>query len=51
MTNHPIYSYTFENMMFHVLHRRVPKFEHAGLTRWWCHGTKLYRLVQLQYAT
>ena len=27
------YSYTFENMMFHVLHRRVPKFEHAGLTR------------------
>ena len=29
--------------MFHVLHRRVPKFEHAGLTRWWNHATKLYR--------
>ncbi len=30
-----LYSYTFENTMFHVLHRRVPKYEHETLTQWW----------------
>ena len=29
------YSYTFENMMYHVRHERVAKFDHPTLTRWW----------------
>eukprot|EP00095_Tigriopus_kingsejongensis_P011485 snap_masked-scaffold626_size122949-processed-gene-0.14 protein:Tk11485 transcript:snap_masked-scaffold626_size122949-processed-gene-0.14-mRNA-1 annotation:"elongation factor 1-delta-like" len=37
------YSYTFENMMFHVLHERVPKHEHLTLTQWWSHTSSLYR--------
>lgn len=28
-------SYTFENMMFHVLHRRVPSHSHVDLTSWY----------------
>ncbi len=43
------YSYTFENMMFHVLHERVPKFDHAALTRWWRHRTSLYRWRVVDY--
>lgn len=30
-------SYTFENMMFHVLHRRVPSHSHLNLTSWYKH--------------
>lgn len=30
-------SYTFENMMFHVLHRRVPSHGHVDLTSWYKH--------------
>ena len=30
-----LYSYTFENTMFHVLHRRVPRFEPWTLSEWW----------------
>jgi hypothetical protein len=28
-------SYTLENLFFHVLHERVPKFDHQTLTNWW----------------
>eukprot|EP01135_Chromosphaera_perkinsii_P007361 Nk52_evm9s805 gene=Nk52_evmTU9s805 len=27
--------YTFENVAFHVLHRRFPLFNHSTLQRWW----------------
>lgn len=37
------YSYTFENMMFHVLHTRVPKHHYVTLTQWWNHSTHLFR--------
>lgn len=37
------YSYTFENMMFHILHERVPKFEFCTLTAWWCHPSAVFR--------
>ena len=37
------YSYTFENMMYHVLHERVPKVELATLTRWWTHKAGHFR--------
>lgn len=28
-------SYSFENIMYHVLHRRYPKHSHSDLTKWW----------------
>ena len=37
------YSYTFENMMYHVLHERVPKHKHATLTQWWGQASSLNR--------
>ena len=27
--------YTLENIVFHVLHRRIPHYSHKDLTRWW----------------
>ena len=30
-----VQSYTFENMAFHILHRRVPNFSFENLTAWW----------------
>ncbi|CAB4055014.1 REV3L [Lepeophtheirus salmonis] len=29
-----LYSYTFENMMFHILHKRVPKYDDEMLSSW-----------------
>lgn len=28
-------SYTFENCMYHILHRRYPEHSYRNLTRWW----------------
>ena len=28
-------SYSAENLFFHVLHERVPKYDHRTLTQWW----------------
>lgn len=36
-------SYSFENIMYHVLHRRIPLYSFKDLTFWWDHGTTLYR--------
>ncbi|CAB4055013.1 REV3L [Lepeophtheirus salmonis] len=33
-----LYSYTFENMMFHILHKRVPKYDDEMLSSWWNYG-------------
>ena len=30
-----LYSYTLENVAFHVLHTRIPKFSFEVLTHWW----------------
>ncbi|KAH8589892.1 hypothetical protein B0O99DRAFT_317836 [Bisporella sp. PMI_857] len=30
--------YTIENVTFHLLHRRIPHFTWADLTRWYCNG-------------
>jgi DNA polymerase zeta len=30
--------YTMENVVFHVLHRRIPHYNHADLTRWYKTG-------------
>ncbi|KAF0292367.1 DNA polymerase zeta catalytic subunit [Amphibalanus amphitrite] len=32
-----LYSYTFENIAYHVLHQRVPEFSFRQLTEWWRH--------------
>ncbi|XP_054272954.1 DNA polymerase zeta catalytic subunit [Macrosteles quadrilineatus] len=42
-------SYTFENMMYHVLHQRVPLFSFGTLASWWAHRTKLYRWLVLDH--
>ena len=39
-----LYSYTFENMMYHTLHERVAKLQYSTLTSWWNHRTSHYRL-------
>ena len=41
-----LYSYTFESAAFHVLHRRLPTFDHATLRRWWASSTTRWRVVQ-----
>ncbi|KAI3650014.1 hypothetical protein MP228_005646 [Amoeboaphelidium protococcarum] len=41
-------SYTYQTMMYHVLHRRVPKFSPFSLSRWYWgrDGLDRYRVVQ-----
>jgi len=42
-------SYTAENMFFHVLHERVPKYDHQTLTKWWTSSNPdLSRLVNVR---
>lgn len=38
-------SFTFENMAFHVLHRRVPKFSHRVLSDWFGNGYQQWRTI------
>ena len=28
-------SFSVENVFFHVLHERIPKFDHQTRTKWW----------------
>ncbi|XP_025828919.1 DNA polymerase zeta catalytic subunit isoform X1 [Agrilus planipennis] len=35
-------SYSFENVLYHVMHRRVPKFCYKDLTFWWEHKSSLF---------
>ena len=41
-------SYTLENLVYHILHKRVPKFSHAKLTEWY-KGSLLKRWKTLGY--
>lgn len=36
-------SYTFENVVYHILHKRVPVFSFKDLSFWWEHKSCLYR--------
>ena len=45
MVNGFLQYHTFENMMFHVLRERVPRYEHSTLTGWWNHRTAKHRQV------
>ncbi|XP_065226128.1 DNA polymerase zeta catalytic subunit [Planococcus citri] len=38
-------SYTFENIIFHVLHQRVPKHSFKFLTEWWNNSLKRWIVV------
>ncbi|KAJ3664973.1 hypothetical protein Zmor_000501 [Zophobas morio] len=40
-------SYTFENIMYHLLHKRVPSYSFKQLTAWWNHP--LYRHRTMSY--
>uniref|UniRef100_A0A8D9BNJ6 DNA polymerase n=1 Tax=Cacopsylla melanoneura TaxID=428564 RepID=A0A8D9BNJ6_9HEMI len=42
-------SYTFENIMYHVLHERVPLFSYKLLTSWWEHRTRLYKWMTVEH--
>ncbi|KAJ3294860.1 DNA polymerase zeta [Borealophlyctis nickersoniae] len=48
-------SYTLENTVFHVLHKRIPKFSQQSLTEWYDQGmlrrwrTMRYYLERVQY--
>jgi len=39
-------SYTFESVMYHILHQRLPLHSFRHLTYWWEHRTHLYRSVR-----
>ncbi|XP_064595699.1 uncharacterized protein LOC135462216 [Liolophura sinensis] len=41
--------YTFENVAFHVLHHRLPKYSYRSLTSWFSHRTHLYRWRVIDY--
>lgn len=36
-------SYTFENIVYHILHKRVPVYSFKDLSFWWEHKSCLYR--------
>ncbi|KAI8913176.1 hypothetical protein BC831DRAFT_517231, partial [Entophlyctis helioformis] len=41
-------SYSLENLAFHVLHKRIPKFSHQSTTAWW-EGGLLSRWRTIKY--
>ncbi|KRT82159.1 hypothetical protein AMK59_4402 [Oryctes borbonicus] len=42
-------SYTFENIVYHILHQRVPLYSFRNITFWWNHVSGLYRNKVLRY--
>ncbi|XP_034253905.1 uncharacterized protein LOC117652853 [Thrips palmi] len=42
-------SYTFENLMYHILHKRVSHHSFENLSRWWEHPSHLHRWITVQY--
>lgn len=42
-------SYTFENLMYHILHQRVPHHSFKNLSFWWDHKTNHYRKITADY--
>nr|CAD7439604.1 unnamed protein product [Timema bartmani] len=42
-------SYTFENVMYHVLHQRVALHSFKSLSHWWEHPTPLYRWITAEH--
>lgn len=44
-----VQSYTFENMVYLILHQRVPSYSYETLSFWWNHDTFLYRYIHVIY--
>lgn len=42
-------SYTFESVMYHIMHERVPQFSHKTLYFWWNHPSGLLRTLSMEY--
>lgn len=42
-------SYTFENVVYHVLHERVPCYSFKTLSFWWSHPKKFLRTLSMEY--
>ncbi|XP_030754666.1 DNA polymerase zeta catalytic subunit isoform X2 [Sitophilus oryzae] len=42
-------SYTFESIVYHILHKRVPSYSFRSLTFWWDHRTNLFRHRVVSY--
>lgn len=42
-------SYTFENVVYHLLHERLPHYSFKDLTLWWNHPSNLYRHIVSNY--
>nr|CAD7426301.1 unnamed protein product [Timema monikensis] len=42
-------SYTFENVMYHVLHQRVALHSFKSLSQWWEQPTPLYRWITVEH--
>ncbi|XP_074033299.1 DNA polymerase zeta catalytic subunit isoform X3 [Leptinotarsa decemlineata] len=42
-------SYTFESIMFHILHKREPYYSFRDLSFWWDHRSNLYRYRTVKY--
>lgn len=39
-------SYTLDNIAYHVLHTRIPSFNHDDLRDWWTHDTTRWRTLE-----
>ncbi|VVC26026.1 Hypothetical protein CINCED_3A006758 [Cinara cedri] len=44
-----VQSYTFENMVYLILHQRVPSYSYQTLSFWWDHNTFLYKWLTIDY--
>ncbi|XP_060837644.1 DNA polymerase zeta catalytic subunit isoform X2 [Rhopalosiphum padi] len=44
-----VQSYTFENMVYLILHQRVPSYSYQTLSFWWDHNTLFYRWLTMDY--
>lgn len=42
-------SYTFESVIYHILHKRVPQYSFKDLSFWWDHRSTLYRYLTVHY--
>ncbi|XP_071444843.1 DNA polymerase zeta catalytic subunit-like [Hetaerina americana] len=42
-------SYTFESVMYHLLHERIPSHSYKSLSDWWEHRTNLYRWITIEH--
>lgn len=42
-------SYTFENLMYHILHKRKPTHSFKDLSFWWDHKSNYYRHITAKY--